>query len=185
MSTLLDQHCIGILFSQCCQNTSETTLHKKCWLKARRYTFAGKPAVSNISGSLFLTRYYITEQSWVFLFSAESRVYLRIAGQQWARAGIDWNTTILPAMSVSIVWFFTVVKSPSTIRFIVVRWKGFLVGGEARGLPPEKTSKVLFLEGSVSTTCDLNFLPKRFWSPFWSKSAFSLKIFFAFFGVLY
>ena len=55
MSTMLDQHCIGILFSQCYPNTSETSLHKKCWLKARRYSFAGKPAVSNMSGRLFLT----------------------------------------------------------------------------------------------------------------------------------
>ena len=78
----LDQHCIGILFSQCCSNTSETTLHKKCWLKARKYTFAGKLAVSNMSGSLFLTGYYITEQSWVFLFNVGSNFYLRIAGQQ-------------------------------------------------------------------------------------------------------
>ena len=29
VSTMLGQHCIGILFSQCCSNTSETTLHKK------------------------------------------------------------------------------------------------------------------------------------------------------------
>ena len=92
MSTMLDQHCIGILFSQCCPNTSETTLHKKCWLKAHRYTFAGKPAVSNMSGSLFLTGYYITKQSWVFLFDVGSGVYLRIARQQWTGADIDWNS---------------------------------------------------------------------------------------------
>ena len=41
---------------------SETTLHKKCWLKAHRCTFAGKPAFSNMSCSLFLTGYNITEQ---------------------------------------------------------------------------------------------------------------------------
>ena len=79
---MLDQHWIGILFSQSCTNTSETILHKKCWLKTRRYTFAGKPAVSNMSGSLFLTGYYITEQCLVFLFIAGSGDYLRIAGQQ-------------------------------------------------------------------------------------------------------
>ena len=79
---MLDQHWIGILFSQSCTNTSETILHKKCWLKTRRYTFAGKPAVSNMSGSLFLTEYYITEQSWVFLFNVVSGVYLQITGQQ-------------------------------------------------------------------------------------------------------
>ena len=31
--------------------------------QTHRHTFAGKPAVSNISGSLFLTEYYVTEQS--------------------------------------------------------------------------------------------------------------------------
>ena len=32
VSTMLGQHCIEILFSQCCPNTSETTLHKKNYL---------------------------------------------------------------------------------------------------------------------------------------------------------
>ena len=82
VSTMLEQHCVRILFSQYCPNTSETTLHKKCWLKAHRYTFAGKPAVSNMSDILFLTAYCITEQSWVFLFNVGSEVYFRIAGQQ-------------------------------------------------------------------------------------------------------
>ena len=100
---MLDQHCIGILFSQCCPNTSETTLHKKCWLKAHRYTFAGKPAVSNMSDSLFLTGYYITEQSWVFLFNVGSGVYLRIAGQQWTGADIDWNSCFWPFSYVYVI----------------------------------------------------------------------------------
>ena len=65
---MLEQHCIGILFSQYCPHTPETALH--------RHTFAGKPAVSNMPG------YYITEQSWVFLFDVGSGVYLRIARQQ-------------------------------------------------------------------------------------------------------
>ena len=60
VSTMLEQHCLGLLFSQCCLNTSKTTLHKKCWLKAHRFTFAGKMTVSSMSGSLFLTRYYTT-----------------------------------------------------------------------------------------------------------------------------
>ena len=57
---MLEQNCTGILFSQCCPNTSKITLHKNCWLKAHRFTFAGKPTVSSMSGSLFLTGYYIT-----------------------------------------------------------------------------------------------------------------------------
>ena len=67
---MLDQHWIGALFSQSCTNTSEITLHKKCWLKARRYTSAGKPALSN--NSLFLAEYYITKQAWVFLLNVGS-----------------------------------------------------------------------------------------------------------------
>ena len=62
VSTILEQCCMEILSSQCCPNMSETTLHTKitcdqCWLKAHRYTFAEKLAVSNISGSLLLTGY--------------------------------------------------------------------------------------------------------------------------------
>ena len=53
VSTMLEQHCIRTLFSQWCSNTSETTLHKKYWLKAQRYTFAGKSVVLNMSGGLF------------------------------------------------------------------------------------------------------------------------------------
>ena len=75
VSIMLEQHCIRILFSQCCPNTSETTLHKKCWLKTHRHTFAGKPAVSNMPGSLLLIRYFITDQSWVFLFNVREFSY--------------------------------------------------------------------------------------------------------------
>ena len=56
-------------------------------------TFAEKPAVSNMSGSLVLTGYYITEQSWLFLFNVGSGAHLRLAGQQWTGADLDWNTT--------------------------------------------------------------------------------------------
>ena len=52
------------------------------WARAHRYTFAGKPAVSNMSGSLLLTGYNTTEQSWLFLFNVGSGVHLRRAGQQ-------------------------------------------------------------------------------------------------------
>ena len=56
-----------------------------------RDTFAEKPAVSNMSGSLVLTGYYITEQSWLFLFNVGSGIHLRLAGQQWTRVDFDWN----------------------------------------------------------------------------------------------
>ena len=44
-----------------------------------------------MSDSLFLSGLYITEQSWVFLFNVGMEVYLRITGQQWTGADIDWN----------------------------------------------------------------------------------------------
>ena len=47
-----------------------------------------------MSGSLLLTGYYITEQSWFFLFNVGLDVYLQIAGQQWTRPNIDWNRDI-------------------------------------------------------------------------------------------
>ena len=39
----------------------------------------------------FLTGYIITEQSWLFLFNADSGVHLHLAGQQWTGGDIDWN----------------------------------------------------------------------------------------------
>ena len=47
-----------------------------------------------MSGSLLLTGYYITEQSWFFLFNVGLDVYLQIAGQQRTRPNIDWNRDI-------------------------------------------------------------------------------------------
>ena len=81
---MVEQHCLGILFSQCCQVCLRQHYTRKlqCWLKVHRCTFAEKPAVSNMSGSLVLTGYYITEQSCPFLFNVGSGVHLRLAGQQ-------------------------------------------------------------------------------------------------------
>ena len=62
VSTMLDQHCIEILFSQCCTRN----VGSKC---------------TDMSGSLFLTGYFITEQSLVFLFNVGLGVYLQIVGQ--------------------------------------------------------------------------------------------------------
>ena len=39
----------------------------------------------------FLTGYYVTEQSWLFLFNGGSGVHLRLAGQQWSGADFGWN----------------------------------------------------------------------------------------------
>ena len=41
----------------------------------------------------FLTRLNITE-SWLFLFDVGSGVHLRLPGQQWTRADIDWTIII-------------------------------------------------------------------------------------------
>ena len=116
--TMLEQHCIRILFSQCCP---KTTLHKRCWLKVHIYTFAGKPAVSNMSGSLFLTEYYITEQSWVFLFNVGSGFYLRLSGQQ-----LTWDDT----GCFKYVWqpIFNRVLCHLTILGLFVQcWQGSLL----------------------------------------------------------
>ena len=51
VSTMLGQHCIGILSSQYCPNTSETTLHKKtvqCQLRTHRHVFVGKPVIVHL-----------------------------------------------------------------------------------------------------------------------------------------
>ena len=39
----------------------------------------------------FLTGYNISEKSWLVLFNVGLGVHLRLAGQQWTRADIDWN----------------------------------------------------------------------------------------------
>ena len=44
-----------------------------------------------MSGSLVLTGYSITEQSWLFLFNVGSGVHLQLVGQQWTGADFDWN----------------------------------------------------------------------------------------------
>ena len=63
-------------------NMSETTnIAQQMLPQSHRHTFAGKPAVSNMSDSLLLTGYYIIEQFWVFMFNVGSEVYLQIAGQ--------------------------------------------------------------------------------------------------------
>ena len=42
----------------------------------------------------FLTGYNITEQFWLFLFNVSSGVHLRLSGQQWTGANIDWTMYI-------------------------------------------------------------------------------------------
>ena len=68
-----------------------------------------------MSGSLVLTGYYITEQSWLFLFNVGSGVHLRLAGQQWTGADFDWNNTIDSAV-LSSTGFCG--KDPRVIHFI-------------------------------------------------------------------
>ena len=58
LSVKLEQNCIEILSSQCCQmrlrKHSTRKLLVQCWLRAHRYTFAVKAAISNMSGGLFI-----------------------------------------------------------------------------------------------------------------------------------
>ena len=58
--SIMGQHCRGILSSQCCQMRSRQHCTRKslaqCWPRVHRYTFAGKPLVSKMSGGLFINR---------------------------------------------------------------------------------------------------------------------------------
>ena len=106
---MLEQHCIKILSSQCCSNTSEITLHKEitCAMldQSVQIYFRRNPAVSNISGSLFFNWIqYPTKQSWLFLFNVGSGVYLRFAGQQQTVADFDWNINFLCEFYMWIFW---------------------------------------------------------------------------------
>ena len=63
---MLGQHCKGILFSQCCPNTSETTFHKnntcamlaqgaqKCFRRKITYTILSRSACANIAQEHYL-----------------------------------------------------------------------------------------------------------------------------------
>ena len=83
-STMVEQHCIRILSSQCCPNTSETTLHKK--IRYLRYVGPDHTDILSQENWLFeiclvscvLTWYNITEQSWLFLFNVGSGVHLQL-----------------------------------------------------------------------------------------------------------
>ena len=100
VSTMPGQHCIRILSSQCCPNRSaETTLHKKitCALLARahRYTFTGKPAVSNMFGSLFFNwvHYHRTILA-LFVQCWLGNSFTACGTTQWTGAGFEWNKCI-------------------------------------------------------------------------------------------
>ena len=98
VSTMLGQHCIGILSSQCCPNMSETRLHKKTtfamWAQRVQIYFYRKNRFFQIClVACFLTGYIIREQSWFFLFNVGSGFHLWLLGQQWTGADIDWDIT--------------------------------------------------------------------------------------------
>ena len=83
---------------------------------------------------------------------------------------------ILQAIFVSIFRLFTAVKSPPPSGSLLLGegsvQKYFLAGGGQLRFPLEKSSNVLFLERSVPTIYDLNFLLKSIWSLFFSKFPF-------------
>ena len=100
VSTMPGQHCIRILSSQFCPNRSaETTLHKKitCALLARahRYTFTGKPAVSNMFGSLFFNwvHYHRTILA-LFVQCWLGNSFTAWGTTQWTGAGFEWDKCI-------------------------------------------------------------------------------------------
>ena len=94
-NNIAKEYCLVNVVQICLRQYCTTKLLAQCWLKAYRYTFAEKPAVSNMSGSLVLTGHCITEQSWLFLFNVGSEVHLQLAGQQWTGADFDWNSSTL------------------------------------------------------------------------------------------
>ena len=83
---MLAQCSIRILSSQCCQNISETTLHKKTTcimlVQSAQTCFCKKTSCSfKWLVVCFLSRYIITKQFWLFLFNVGLGVHLRLAGQ--------------------------------------------------------------------------------------------------------
>ena len=118
VSTMLGQHCIRILSSQCCPNTSETTLHKKTicpMLDQSAQTCFRRKTVCRFKCfvACFLTWYNITEQSWLFLINIGSGVHLRLAGQQWTGVDIDWNSIINKIIALLPMYIVEIV-SPKT-----------------------------------------------------------------------
>ena len=63
------EYCLVNVVQICLRQHCTRKLLAQCWLEAHRHTLAEQPVVSNMSGSLVLTGYYITEQSWLFLFN--------------------------------------------------------------------------------------------------------------------
>ena len=85
----------------------------------------------------FLTGYNITEQFWLFLFNVSSGVHLRLAGQQWTGANIDWTMYIniikkqcvLPVITTvalqysSCTWVRCTVKEKAWVTKKPLWWK--------------------------------------------------------------
>ena len=78
------EYCLVNVVQICLRQHCTRKLLAQCWLKAHSYTLAEKSAVSNMSGSLVLIGYYITEQFLLFLFNVGS-------GVQWCKWNIWWT----------------------------------------------------------------------------------------------
>ena len=63
----------------------------QCWPRVLRYTFAGIPAFSNMSGGLFFNGVHYYQIILALMFNAVSGIHLQLAGQQLTGANIDWN----------------------------------------------------------------------------------------------
>ena len=81
-NNIAQEYCLVNVVQICLRQHCTRKLLAQYWLKAHRYTFAEKPAVSNMSDSLVLTRNYITEQSWLFLFCS---IQCQRLMQSWSR----------------------------------------------------------------------------------------------------
>ena len=60
-----------------------------------RYTFTENQLFQICLVACFLTGFNITKQPWLFLLNVGSGIHLRVVGQQWTGAYIDWNTTTI------------------------------------------------------------------------------------------
>ena len=95
-----------------------------------------------MSSSLVLTRYYITEQSWLFLFNVGSGVHSRLAGQQWAGADFDWNISINAMRQ----------NDPASYTLNDVRQLLYIVSYTAHCPRQAKNGRLLFIFRNIEVT---------------------------------
>ena len=116
----------------------------------------------------------------------------------WSRTLLTWDTTvpfvvlfptILRVMSVSIVRFFPVVKSPSTIQFVDVRWracpKGLFGRRRSAMTSTRKNLQSPFLGVFCFNNMRSEIFAKNILIAFLKQICLFIQNIFCFFGVLY